>query len=62
MVNDYLTTKQAAEDLGLEESHIRRLCGQGIIEGAVRVGGRWLIPSPVQYKRLRAPKGGTDAG
>ena len=40
-------TAQAAEDLGIDQSQVRRLCRDGRIQGAVRQGRDWRIPSPV---------------
>ena len=44
----YMTTTEAAELLDLNESHVRRLCGEGKIKGARIIGGRWAMPSPVE--------------
>lgn len=42
---DYLTLTQAAEMLGYRDgSYLRRLCIDGRIVGAVKVGKTWLIP------------------
>ncbi len=40
----YLTVKQAAEKLKLNEGHIRRLCASGDLLGAARKGKSWQIP------------------
>lgn len=38
-----LTPKQLGHEGNLSDTHIRRLCQQGII-GGVKVGDRWIIP------------------
>ena len=50
-----ITTAGAAEELGLEVSHVRRLCIAGRIQGARKWGRDWMIPSPVV--RLDTPSG-----
>ena len=49
---EYTTIREAAAELGLEESWVRRLCIAGRIVGAVKVGRDWMIPKPV--KRVEA--------
>lgn len=41
-MDDYMTTKQAAEELGCVPAHIRRLCEQGIL-AAIKPGHDWLV-------------------
>jgi excisionase family DNA binding protein len=53
---ELFTVKEAAEHLGLEESHIRRLLGQGKIDGE-RMGRDWIVYN-LNYERKRKPKGG----
>ena len=43
----FATSRGAAEELGLDASHIRRLCITGMIEGAEKWGRDWRIPIPV---------------
>lgn len=41
----YYTTKEAAEKLGFkDQSSVGRLCAQGKINGAVKIGKMWLVP------------------
>ncbi len=40
----YYTPEQAAIILQKHPDTIRRLCQQGKIEGARKIGGEWLIP------------------
>ena len=48
------TTKEAAEKLGLEVSHVRRLLEQGKIKGR-KWGRDWQVLS-LDYERQKAPK------
>ena len=51
-----ITIEQAAEELGLDRSQVRRLCQQGKIAGARKFGGVWIIHGPLTYARRRSPK------
>lgn len=42
-----LTVNGVAEALGWSTGYIRRLCREGRLQGARRVGRDWLIPDPV---------------
>jgi len=42
---DGYTTQQAAEALGVSDSRIRQLLGDGKLPGAVKVGRDWWIPN-----------------
>jgi excisionase family DNA binding protein len=48
------TTKEAAERLGLEVSHVRRLLEEGKIKGK-KFGRDWMVLS-LDYQRRRASK------
>ena len=48
------TTKEAAERLGLEVSHVRRLLEEGKIKGK-KWGRDWMVTS-LDYHRKRRPK------
>jgi len=43
---NFVSTKEAAEKLGVTERWIQQLCKDGKIEGATRLGGTgmWLVP------------------
>ena len=53
----WLSARQAAEamDPPVTQPTMNRLLNRGLIQGAVQVDGRWLIPAPVV--RLKAPRG-----
>jgi excisionase family DNA binding protein len=56
-MNDLLVgTKEAGEQLGISQDHVRRLLEQGKIKGK-KLGRDWVVLS-LDYKRRRKPKGG----
>ena len=44
--------RKAAQLLGLTERHVRRMCIDGKLAGAVKVGGRWKVPVSAAAKSL----------
>lgn len=42
---DYMSTVQFAERWGISDRRVRLLCQQGKLDGAIRQGRTWLIPS-----------------
>jgi len=48
------SVKEAAEKLGISDSHCRRLLEQGLIQGK-KLGHDWVVLS-LDYKRKRKPK------
>lgn len=57
-MNDYITTKKAAEELGRSQVHIRHLCERGILE-AIRPGHDWLVARrAVEAFKANPPKMG----
>ena len=50
---DYVDTKKAAEELGVNASRVRQLLAESRIAGAQKVGRDWIIPSPVEVIGLR---------
>ncbi|MDZ4263819.1 MAG: DNA methyltransferase [Pseudomonadota bacterium] len=50
MKRTYINQAQAALELGIDRSTVAHLLSQRLIVGARKVGGRWLIPTPVQRK------------
>jgi Fic family protein len=45
MLMDYISIKEASEKWKISDSRIRVLCREGRIEGAVKIGRNWSIPS-----------------
>ena len=43
---NFVSTKEAAEKIGVTERWVQQLCKDGKIEGATRLGGTgmWLVP------------------
>jgi excisionase family DNA binding protein len=50
---DYMTSKEAARKLGCKERYIRKLCSDGRIPGAVKMGGSWFVPKSSTIKVQR---------
>jgi len=48
------STKEAAQELGLSQDHVRRLLEQGKLTGK-RIGNSWVVLK-LDYKRKRRPK------
>jgi excisionase family DNA binding protein len=46
MKGSFISVAAAALALGLSRRHLRRLCAQGRIAGAKKLGRDWLIPNP----------------
>ena len=45
MVVNYISIKEASEKWDISHSRIRLLCREGRIEGAIKIGRNWVIPS-----------------
>ena len=45
MLDNYETSTQTAERLGIHPSQIRRYCEEDRIKGAVKMANRWFIPT-----------------
>lgn len=43
-ITDYISAQEAAAISGYHEAHIRLLCQQGKLTGAMRKGKQWFIP------------------
>lgn len=41
---EYITAKEAAEKWGISQRRVQRLCEQGRVLGAVKLGWAWAIP------------------
>ena len=54
---EYMSTQEAAEQWGISERRIQKLCEQKRIEGVVRFGHLWTIPTdaikPVDERRKK---------
>ncbi len=51
-MEDFVTISQAAKIKRLSTGHIRRLCIDGKLQGAMKLGCQWIIPKKVlmEYK------------
>ncbi len=60
LIPNFLSAKQAAEDLGVTADRVKKLCRAGRIPGAIKLDGTfWIVPKPFRVlfapKRLRHP-------
>lgn len=55
---DYLSVKQTAEKWGITTRRLQILCSQDRIEGAMRVGNYWAIPSNAEKPKDARIKSG----
>lgn len=58
-VDEYMTIKAAAQKWGIGERRINTLCAEGRIDGAVKFGNSWAIPSGAAKpadRRIRSGK------
>lgn len=62
-LSQYVTTKQAAEMLGVGQEHIRKLLNTGRVSG-VKLGHDWLVfaPSIQKYTETRSKRGRPRSG
>ncbi len=58
LLSDYITSKQAADILGVTRNHIDLLLARGKIKG-VRIGILWMVhlPSLENYSKIKSPRG-----
>ena len=47
-MSDYLSAKEIAAKWNINPNRVTVLCSEGRIEGAVKNGMRWLIPSDAE--------------
>ena len=47
MKDEFWTAKDLADAAGVTDSQIRRLLGQGKLDGAFKLTGAWLVPADV---------------
>lgn len=63
LLSDYVTTRQAAEMLGVVTDHINHLLAKQKIKG-IKMGYSWLVylPSLDEYVKTRSPGGRPRSG
>ncbi|MDR1539048.1 MAG: DNA-binding protein [Clostridiales bacterium] len=44
-MNGYISVRKSAEQWGVTERQVQRMCSEGIIDGVIRFGNSWAIPS-----------------
>ena len=55
-MGQYLDINQVAERLGVSQRHVRRMCDEGRLVGAIKSYSIWKIPATA-HEKLRAPDG-----
>lgn len=56
---EYLSIRQTAEKWGISGRRIQRLCGEGRIPGATKIGSYWAVPADAEKpkdERIRSGK------
>jgi len=57
MASKLVTTTEAAGRVGISRRYLQRLCLDGRVPGAERIGRDWLVPASFKWKSLpRGPK------
>jgi excisionase family DNA binding protein len=59
-----LTSKEAAERLGVTPARVRKLCIDGLLPGAKKFGRDWFVPESAinAYSAVRRPRGNPNFG
>lgn len=61
---EYLTSNEVSLKWDISSRRVRKLCGEGRVEGAVQKGNLWLIPEnsikPEELQRGRKKQGDTS--
>ena len=56
-IQEFISIEEAAQKLGYEKSSVTLLCRQGKLDGAIKIGGRWLVPRLTIENYVKAPQG-----
>lgn len=56
-ISEFISIEEAAKKLDYEKSSITLLCRQGKLNGAIKIGGRWLVPRETIDNYVKAPQG-----
>lgn len=51
-MEEYITSAQMAEQLGITKRQVNALCAEGKIEGVYKKGNRWMIPAEAVEKHM----------
>lgn len=55
---EYLSIRQTAEKWGISGRRIQRLCTEGRIHGATKIGSYWAVPVDAEKPRDKRIKSG----
>ena len=56
-IEKYVSVLEAMAIMGRDPAHIARLCRQGKLEGAIKIGRDWRIPRATAENYTPGPKG-----
>lgn len=48
MIMEYITVREAAENWGITQRWVQKLCEEGRLKGAVRFSRVWMIPKEAE--------------
>lgn len=57
-MKEYMTVKETAAKWGISERRVNILCNEGRVEGVVKFGASWAIPSDAEKPEDRRIKSG----
>lgn len=55
---EYLSVRQTAEKWGISGRRIQRLCVEGRIPGATKIGSYWAVPADAEKPKDKRVKSG----
>ena len=55
---EYLSVRQTAEKWGISGRRIQRLCAEGRIPGATKIGSYWAVPADAEKPKDERVKSG----
>jgi len=56
-ISDYIPISEACSILGVNRQQATRLCREGKLPGAMKLGARWLVPRASAEDYVPGPKG-----
>ena len=57
---EYLSIRQTAEKWGISGRRIQRLCTEGRVPGATKIGSYWAVPADAEKPRDERIKSGKN--
>ena len=56
-ISNYIPITEAIGIMGIQRQHAARLCREGRLPGAIKIGPNWLIPRASAESYVPGPKG-----